>query len=95
MLHIEQCLEKYEKLRHRQYWWRQAEPTDIKQEEKETEIYGDYYDRVNSKYLLLICPDGDVLKRRKHDCLLWRELLFTDPLWTEGILQKKRVLISY
>ncbi|CAH0731987.1 unnamed protein product, partial [Brenthis ino] len=84
MLHIEESLEKFEKLRHRQYWWGQTEHTDVKQEEKETEVYGNYYDRVNSKYMLLVCPDGDVLKRRKHDCLLWAELLFTDPLWIEG-----------
>lgn len=88
MLHIEESLEKFEKLRHRQYWWRQTEHADVKQEEKETEVYGDYYDRVNSKHLLLVCPDGDVLKRRKHDCLLWAELLFTDPLWIEGIYKK-------
>ncbi|CAH2095187.1 unnamed protein product [Euphydryas editha] len=84
MLHIEDCIEKYEKLRHRQNWWRRVEESCVKQEESETEIYGDYYDRVNSKHMLLVCPDGDVLKRRKHDNQLWRDFLFTDPLWVEG-----------
>ncbi|XP_045779214.1 chromatin-remodeling ATPase INO80 isoform X2 [Maniola jurtina] len=85
MLHIEQTLEKYEKLRHRQQWWLSPHNSDVKQEididmcESETD-----YDRVNSKHLLLVCPDGDVLRKRKHDCLLWKELLFTDPLWIEG-----------
>lgn len=84
MLHIEDCIEKYEKLRHRQNWWRRVKESCVKQEESETEIYGDYYDRVNSKHMLLVCPDGDILKRRKHDSQLWRGFLFTDPLWVEG-----------
>lgn len=75
MLHIEQCLEKYEKLRHRQDWWYS--------ENISAQTTSDYY-RVNSKDMLLICPDGDVLKKRKEDSLLWKELLFTDPLWVEG-----------
>ncbi|XP_072933681.1 chromatin-remodeling ATPase INO80 [Epargyreus clarus] len=85
--HIEYCLEKYEKLRHRHYWWRhRVKASEVKQEggENETDISPDYYDRVNSKDMLLICPDGDVLERRKHDSLLWRDFLFTDPLWIEG-----------
>nr|XP_026497492.1 chromatin-remodeling ATPase INO80 isoform X2 [Vanessa tameamea] len=84
MLHIENCLEKYEKIRHRHNWWRRVEESCVKQEECETEVYGDYFDRVNSKDMLLICPDGNILKRRKHDSLLWREFLFTDSLWIEG-----------
>lgn len=35
--------------------------------------------------MLLVCPNGDILKARKHDSLLWRELLFTDPLWVRGM----------
>ncbi|KAH9643982.1 hypothetical protein HF086_004243, partial [Spodoptera exigua] len=39
---------------------------------------------VNKKHMLLICPDGDVLRKRKEDSLLWKDLLFTDPLWIQG-----------
>ncbi|XP_045484505.1 chromatin-remodeling ATPase INO80 [Pieris rapae] len=70
ILHIEHSLETYERLRHRQEWW----DTDD----------SDEYKNVRSKHLLLICPDGDVLKRRKEDSLLWRDMLFTDPLWIQG-----------
>ncbi|KAM3961158.1 LOW QUALITY PROTEIN: chromatin-remodeling ATPase INO80 [Aphomia sociella] len=84
MQHIEQCLEKYEKLRHRQSWWYNNDGCDIKQEIEEPDVPADYYERVRWKDMLLICPDGDVLKRRKHDSSMWRELLFTDPLWTQG-----------
>ncbi|XP_052754026.1 chromatin-remodeling ATPase INO80 [Galleria mellonella] len=86
MQHIEQCLEKYEKLRHRQTWWYSDDGCDIKQEvtETETDVPSDHYNRVRCKDMLLVCPDGDVLKRRKHDSLMWRELLFVDPLWTQG-----------
>ncbi|XP_063896881.1 chromatin-remodeling ATPase INO80 [Helicoverpa armigera] len=84
MQHIEYCLEKYEKLRHRHYWWYSSSTSDVKQEESETDLCGDYYDRVSSKDMLLICPDGDVLRRRKEDSLMWRELLFTDALWIQG-----------
>nr|XP_032522250.1 chromatin-remodeling ATPase INO80 isoform X1 [Danaus plexippus plexippus] len=83
MLHIEECLDKYEKLRHRQFWWRRIEEAGVK-EEQSTEDFGDYFDRVHLKHLLLISPNGDTLKRRKEDSLLWREFLFTDPLWGEG-----------
>lgn len=34
--------------------------------------------------MLLVCPDADILKQRKHDSLLWNDLLFTDPRWVEG-----------
>lgn len=84
MQNVEAFLEKYEKLRHRQYWW------DIKQimESPRSRVKGSYarkyYDKVNSKNMLLVCPNGDTLKRRKQDNLLWKDLLFTDPLWTEG-----------
>ncbi|XP_053615593.1 chromatin-remodeling ATPase INO80 isoform X2 [Plodia interpunctella] len=74
MQHINSCLEKYDKLRHRQYWW---------YDNAESETAG-YYDRLKSKHMLLICPDGDVLKQRKEDSLLWRDMLFTDPIWVEG-----------
>lgn len=89
MQHIEDCLEKFEKLRHRHYWWYSRPQTDVKQEQ--TEIEEDdrcdgYYDRARSKELLLICPDGDVFRRRKSDSLMWSELLFTDPLWVQGEL---------
>ncbi|KAJ0172326.1 hypothetical protein K1T71_012299 [Dendrolimus kikuchii] len=83
MHHIEQCLEKYEKLRHRQTWWVDAQTSVIKQE-TEIDLYPNYYDSVNKKHTLLICPDGDVLNKRKEDCLMWKELLFTDPLWVDG-----------
>lgn len=86
MHHIEQCLEKYEKLRHRHYWWNSTLNSDVKQEETETDRCGSYYDRVNMKDMLLICPNGDVLGKRKEDSLMWKELLFTDPLWIPGEL---------
>ncbi|CAG4960273.1 unnamed protein product [Colias eurytheme] len=73
ILHIEESIEKYEKLRHRQEWWYDSD-TERTQE----------FDKVRSKHMLLVCPDGDVLKRRKHDSTVWRDLLFTDPLWIEG-----------
>lgn len=50
----------------------------------ETDLCDDYYDRVTSKDLLLVCPDGDVFGKRKNDSLMWKELLFTDPLWIQG-----------
>lgn len=92
MLHIEECLEKFEKLRHRQAWWFSTTQWQVKQEIEDdtcesgtdSDTVNAEYDRVNSKHLLLICPDGDILKKRKQDCLLWKELLFTDPLWVEG-----------
>ncbi|XP_059051639.1 chromatin-remodeling ATPase INO80 [Achroia grisella] len=84
MQHIEQCLEKYEKLRHRDSWWYNNDGCDIKQEVIETDVPTDHYDRVRCKDLLLVCPDGDTLKRRKQDSLMWRELLFTDPLWDKA-----------
>ncbi|XP_041982684.1 chromatin-remodeling ATPase INO80 [Aricia agestis] len=73
--HIEQCFDKYEKLRHRRTWW-----TDEDSDDKQT----DYYKKINYKDMLLVCPNADILKARKHDSLLWRELLFTDPLWVTG-----------
>lgn len=84
MQHVDKLLEKYEKLRHRQYWW------DIKQikESPRARVKGGYprkhYDKVNCKNMLLICPNGDTLRRRKDDNLIWKDLLFTDPLWIEG-----------
>ncbi|CAH2054745.1 unnamed protein product, partial [Iphiclides podalirius] len=82
--HIEQCQEKFEKLRHRQQWWGCNTHYIVKQEEEEEEIASSYYDTVNSKNLILICPDADTLKQRRTDSLLWKELLFTDPRWVEG-----------
>ncbi|CAG9793458.1 unnamed protein product [Diatraea saccharalis] len=84
MQHIEYCLEKYEKLSHRQCWWDRHKSDDMKQEQMETDDTPDYYDRVRSKDLLLICPDGDVLGRRKEDSTLWKDFLFTNPLWIAG-----------
>ncbi|CAH0402349.1 unnamed protein product [Chilo suppressalis] len=84
MQHIEYCLEKYEKLRHRQCWWDRQKACDFKQEETEIDDKPDYYDTVRSKDLLLVCPNGDVLGRRKEDGTPWQELLFTDPLWIAG-----------
>ncbi|KAG6451472.1 hypothetical protein O3G_MSEX007172 [Manduca sexta] len=82
MLHIEQCLEKYEKLRHRQYWWYDQ----ISEQTSQDDPFHNpkYYDRIHYKNMLSVCPDGDVLKKRKEDSFLWREFLFTDPLWIEG-----------
>ncbi|CAG4955092.1 unnamed protein product [Parnassius apollo] len=84
--HLDHSQEKFEKLRHRRQWWRHdtAGPVKQEQEEKHTDIPSHYYDAVNSKDLLLICPDADILKQRKHDSLLWRDFLFTDPLWVAG-----------
>lgn len=84
MQHIENCLEKFEKLRHRHSWWNSSVMSDLKQEESETDLCNDYWDAVNKKHMLLICPDGDVLRKRKEDSLLWNDLLFTDPLWIQG-----------
>ncbi|CAK1545627.1 unnamed protein product [Leptosia nina] len=70
ILHIEQCLDTYEKLRHRQDWWYSDKADD--------------YKAVQSKHFLLVCPDGDILKRRKDDSLLWKDMLFTDPFWITG-----------
>ncbi|XP_026735915.1 chromatin-remodeling ATPase INO80, partial [Trichoplusia ni] len=86
MQHIEYCLEKYEKLRHRHSWWTSSQVCDVKQEAgvTETDLCHDYYDRVTSKDKLLVCPDGDVFGKRKDDSLMWKELLFTDPLWIQG-----------
>lgn len=84
MQHIEYCIEKYEKLRHRQYWWDNCKQTEVKQEEIEIDDMPEYYDRVRCKDKLYVCPDGDILRRRKEDSLLWKEFLFTDPLWVEG-----------
>ncbi|XP_075984610.1 chromatin-remodeling ATPase INO80 isoform X2 [Anticarsia gemmatalis] len=89
MQHIENCLNKYEKLRHRHYWWYKSLTSDIKQEpteevETETDICVNYYDRVSSKDMLLVCPDGDTFRKRKEDSLMWSEILFTDPLWVQG-----------
>lgn len=88
MQHIEYCIEKFEKLRHRHCWWHTSESTEVKREQLETDIcdrhYDRYYDRVKSKDLLLICPDGDTLRKRKEDSLMWSELLFTDSLWVQG-----------
>lgn len=81
--HIEQCLDRYERLRHRHNWWVDSFETDVK-EENEIDTYPNYYESVNKKSMLLICPDGDVLKQRKEDSLMWKELLFTDPLWIQG-----------
>ncbi|XP_073959582.1 LOW QUALITY PROTEIN: chromatin-remodeling ATPase INO80-like [Choristoneura fumiferana] len=82
--HIEQCLEKFEKLRHRHFWWLRNTRAEVKAEFAEVEEppNADYYEDVGSKDRLLICPDGDVLRQRRSDSLLWRGLLFTDPLWT-------------
>ncbi|XP_060806009.1 chromatin-remodeling ATPase INO80 isoform X2 [Amyelois transitella] len=82
MQHVNSCLEKYEKLRHRQYWWYDSSAQE--KQESETDISTGYYDRVRSKDMLLICPDGDVLKQRREDSLMWKDLLFTDPIWVEG-----------
>lgn len=80
MQHIEQCLEKYERLRHRQQWWYKPSPTtEVKPEDQ----MPDCYSTSHSKDLLLICPDGDTLRQRKHDSCLWQEFLFTDPLWKD------------
>lgn len=84
MQHIENCLEKFEKLRHRHSWWNSSVMSDLKQEESERDLCSDYWDGVNKKHMLLICPDGDVLRKRKEDSLLWNDLLFTDPLWIQG-----------
>lgn len=84
MQHIEECLDKYEKLRHRHYWWNSAPICDVKQEEMETDICSDYYDRMDKKHMLLVCPNGDVLAKRKKDSLMWAEMLFTDELWIQG-----------
>ncbi|XP_049885990.1 chromatin-remodeling ATPase INO80 isoform X2 [Pectinophora gossypiella] len=90
MLHIEQCLEKFDKLRHREFWWKHSRgrPPRRKSAAKKRDsgeyIPPKYYDITNSKNLLFICPDGDVLKSRKDDSLLWKGLLFTDPLWGKG-----------
>ncbi|GBP42676.1 Putative DNA helicase Ino80 [Eumeta japonica] len=38
-------------------------------------------------YRIMLCGwffGGDVLQQRKEDSLLWKDLLFTDPLWVEG-----------
>lgn len=91
MHHIEDSLYKFEKLRHRQYWWYDEDSPELKQEETESDLLPNYYDKVRSKHMLLVCPGGDVLKQRKHDSLLWRELLFTDPVWREG---DKNFLVS-
>lgn len=83
MQHIEKCLDKYEKLRHRQFWWQHtSEASTPRRKGMNKEKQG--IDRVTSKEMLLICPDGDVLRQRKHDSSLWRDLLFTDPLWVPG-----------
>ncbi|KPJ17900.1 Putative DNA helicase Ino80 [Papilio machaon] len=83
--HLELCQEKYEKLRHRRQWWRNYTESCIKQEDNEyIDIPPSYFDSTNSKDMLLICPDADILKQRKHDSLLWKDLLFTDPRWVEG-----------
>lgn len=82
MQHIENCLRKFERLRHRQNWWYRKESDPQK---SETDICVSPYERVRSKDLLLVCPDGDVLKQNKEDSLMWRDLLFTDPLWSKGI----------
>ncbi|XP_063529749.1 chromatin-remodeling ATPase INO80 isoform X1 [Cydia strobilella] len=84
MEHIKQCLEKYERLRHRHFWWQQHTNSEVKDEVVEETEESDYYDNVSSKDRLLLCPDGDVLRQRKTDSLMWRDLLFTDPLWTQG-----------
>ncbi|XP_063832717.1 chromatin-remodeling ATPase INO80 [Ostrinia nubilalis] len=85
MQHIEYSLEKYERIRHRQNWWDRSKPSEhIKVEETEIDDMPNYYDQVRCKDSLLICPDGDVLGKRKEDSLLWKEMLFTDPLWVPG-----------
>ncbi|KAL0868568.1 hypothetical protein ABMA27_008036 [Loxostege sticticalis] len=85
MQHIKYCLEKYERIRHRQNWWDRSKPSEsVKVEETEIDDMPYYYDGVRCKDSLLICPDGDVLGKRKEDGLLWKELLFTDPLWVAG-----------
>lgn len=84
MQHIEYSLEKYEKLRHREYWWSNSQQGDVKQEQTEIDVCPEYYDRVRSKDMLLICPDGDTFRKRKEDSLMWSDMLFTDPLWVQG-----------
>ncbi|KAI5644843.1 DNA-binding domain-containing protein [Phthorimaea operculella] len=86
MLHIEKCLEKYDRLRHREEWWSKVLipsriPKNTKQEKLDQRDIKKH-SKMSSKHLLLICPDGDVLKRRKEDSALWRSLLFTDPHWS-------------
>ncbi|KAJ2954687.1 hypothetical protein O0L34_g2984 [Tuta absoluta] len=82
MLHIEKCLEKYDRLRHRDEWWSAVLiQTRIPKNPKQERIDIEKVNKMSSKHMLLICPDGDVLKRRKDDSLLWRSLLFTDPHW--------------
>ncbi|KAL4717058.1 hypothetical protein ACJJTC_016945 [Scirpophaga incertulas] len=80
--HIQYSLEKYDKLRHRQCWW--WDQTDLSETVEQYPETSQCYDQVRSKDLFLICPDGNVLGRKKEDSLTWRELLFTDPLWTEA-----------
>ncbi|KAI8437735.1 hypothetical protein MSG28_011969 [Choristoneura fumiferana] len=67
--HIEQCLEKFEKLRHRHFWWLRNTRAEVKAEFAEVEEppNADYYEDVGSKDRLLICPDGDVLRQRRSD----------------------------
>ncbi|XP_048477977.1 chromatin-remodeling ATPase INO80 [Plutella xylostella] len=85
MQHIEDCLDKYDRLRHRRLWWQKQRTMEVKQESaSETELDPSYYDRVNSKHMLLVCPDGDTLMQRKEDSILWKDLLFCDPNWVQG-----------
>jgi hypothetical protein len=84
MQHIEESLEKYERLRHRHCWWQQQISSEVKQEFEETDVEPCYYDKVSSKDRLLVCPGCDVLRQRKTDSLMWRDVLFTDPLWIQG-----------
>lgn len=85
MQHVNVCKEKFDKLRHRHFWWRNHKSNlEFKIEEPDYSNLNEYYDKVNKKYCLLICPDGDTLKQRKDDNLIWKGLLFTDPLWVAG-----------
>lgn len=86
MEHIEQCMIMYDKLKHRRIWWqRQYGNIEVKPEQHK-KYYRNYFKAVLYKHELCICPDGDVLNRRKEDGLIWKELLFTDPLWVVGEL---------
>lgn len=82
MNHIEKCREKFDRLRFRQYWW--YNPLTSDKGKSARAVCSRQYDAVRCKDMLLVCPDGDVLKQRKEDSLLWKDLLFTDHLWVHG-----------